>query len=61
MVKNLPAMQENLGSITWSGKSPAGGNGKPLQWLYPWRIPGIKEPGGLQSTVSQKSRTRLSN
>ena len=32
MIKNLPAMQENLGSITWSGKSPAGGNGKPLQY-----------------------------
>ena len=29
--------------------------------ILAWRIPGIKEPGGLQSTVLQKSRTRLSN
>ena len=32
MVKKLLAMQENLGSIAWSGKSPAGGNDKPLQY-----------------------------
>ena len=26
-----------------------------------WRIPWTEEPGGLQSTGSQKSQTRLSN
>ena len=31
MVKNLPAMQEGLGSISGSGRSPGEGNGNPLQ------------------------------
>ena len=34
-VKNLPANAgeaEDLGSILWSGKSPGGGNGNPLQY-----------------------------
>ena len=26
-----------------------------------WRIPGMEEPGGLQSMGSQKSQTRLSD
>ena len=29
--------------------------------ILAWRIPGIEEPGGLQSIGSQKSRTRLSD
>ena len=32
MVKNLPAMQENLGLIPGSGRSPEEGNGNPLQY-----------------------------
>ena len=28
--------------------------------ILAWRIPWTEEPGGLQSTVSQKSRTGLS-
>ena len=31
-VKNLPAMQEPLGSIPWLGRSPGEGNGCPLQY-----------------------------
>ena len=30
------------------------GNGNPLQ--YPWRIPGMEEPGGLPSTGSHRVR-----
>ena len=29
--------------------------------ILAWEIPWTEEPGGLQSTGSQKSRTRLSN
>ena len=29
--------------------------------ILAWRIPWTEEPGGLQSTGSQKSRTRLSD
>ena len=32
MVKNLPAMQDDPGSILRSGRSSGGGNGNPLQY-----------------------------
>ena len=32
MVKNLPVMQETLGLILGSGRSPGEGNGYPLQY-----------------------------
>ena len=32
MVKDLPAMWEDLGSISGSGRSPGEGNGNPLQY-----------------------------
>ena len=32
LVKNPPAMLENVGSIPGSGRSPREGNGKPLQY-----------------------------
>ena len=32
MVKNLPAMRENLGSIPGLGRSPGGRNGDPLKY-----------------------------
>ena len=47
-VKNLPAMQEPLGSIPWLGRSPGEGNGCPLQYSClenPW----TEKPGGLYS------------
>ena len=37
MVKNLSAMQEDLSSIPWSGRSLGKGNGYPLQ--YSWGFP----------------------
>ena len=60
VVKNLPA---NVGD---AGSNP--GLGRPLEKemathssILAWEIPRTKEPGGLQSVGSQKSRTQLSN
>ena len=51
MVKNVSANAgdtKDTGLIPGLGRSPGGGNGKPLQ--YPsWRIPRTEESGGLQS------------
>ena len=41
------------GSIPGWGRSPGEGNGNPLHILA-WRIPWTEEPGGLQSTGSQR-------
>ena len=60
MVKNPPANTGDIGSIPGSGRSLGEENGNPLQYSYlgnPW----TQEPGMLQSTGSQKSRTPLSN
>ena len=53
MVKNPPAMQKTwVGSLGWEDP-PWGGNGNPLK--YPClESPWIEEPGGLQSTGSQR-------
>ena len=32
MVKNLPAVQGDTGSVPGSGRSPGGGHGNPLQY-----------------------------
>ena len=55
-VKNLPAVQET--QETWL---PSLGREGPLEEdmathssILVWRIPGIEEPGGLQSTGSQR-------
>ena len=56
MVKKLPASaarHKDLGSIPGSGRSPGGGHGNPASILA-WRIPWTEEPGGLQSTGSQR-------
>ena len=48
IVKNLPANAgdaEEAGSILWLGRSPAVGNGSPLQ--NAWKIPWPMEPGRL--------------
>ena len=56
MVKNLPANLGDAGAvdlISGSGISPGGGNGNPFQYSClenPW----AEEPGGLQSTGSQR-------
>ena len=40
----------DLGLIPGLGRSPGEGNGYPFQWWIPW----TKEPGQLQSMVSQR-------
>ena len=64
MVKNLPAMQADLGSMRGSRKSPGEGNGNPLQysclekpmdrgtWREPW---GRKE----SDTIEQLTCTQI--
>ena len=50
--KNLPVMQEEVGSIPGSGIFPGEGNGNPFQYPClgnPW----TEEPGRLQSMGSQ--------
>ena len=47
-VKNLPAMQENLGLIPGSGRSLEKRMAMHSSILA-WRIPWTEEPGGLQS------------
>ena len=41
-----------------AGKTPCRRNGNPLQY-FAWRIPRTEEPGGLQSTGSQRVRLYL--
>ena len=58
LVKNLPANAGDTGDVDWisgSGRSPGGGNGNHssiLTWIFSW----TEEPGGLQSTGSQRVR-----
>ena len=59
VVKNPPASARGLrdaGSIPGLGRSPGGGHGNHSSILA-WRIPWIKEPGGLQSIGSKQSDT----
>ena len=49
MVKNQPANVGDVGSIPRSEWSPEEGNDNPLQVFLAWEIPGIEQPGGLQS------------
>ena len=56
MVKNPSANTgdaRDVGSTPRSGKSPGEENGNPLQYFVQ-KIPQTEEPGGLQSTGSQK-------
>ena len=55
MVKNLPAMQETLGSIM--GWEDALKKEIITRSILVWEIPWTVEPGGLQSMGSQKSWT----
>ena len=41
------------GSVPGLGRSPAEGNGNPLQYIA-WKIPWTEEPGRLQSMGSQR-------
>ena len=53
MVKNLPAMQET--PVQSLGQEDPLEKGKATHSsILAWRIPWTEEPGGLQSTVSQR-------
>ena len=53
MVKNLPTVRETWVQSLGREDSPREGNGYPLQYSA-WRISWMEEPGGLQSTGSQR-------
>ena len=52
LVKDSSSNTRDAGWIPGSGRSPGGGNGNQSSILA-WEIPGIEEPGGLQSVGSQ--------
>ena len=58
MVKNLPTNEgdaEDMGLIPELARSSGGGNGNPLQYSWEhWENSWTEEPGGLQSTGSQR-------
>ena len=56
VVKNLPDNAGDLSSIPGSGRSPGGGNGKPLQYACLEKSHGQRRPGGVA-----KSQTRPSD
>ena len=61
-VKNLPANTGDTGDMGWipgSGSSRGVGNGNSS--VLAWNIPWTEEPGGLQSTESQRVRQDWSN
>ena len=59
-VKNPPAMRETqVRSLGW--EDPLKKGMAIHSSILTWRIPRTEEPGGLQSTGSQKSQTRLSD
>ena len=59
-VKNLPAMQEDLGLIPGSGRSPREGNGNPFQYFC---LENSMDRGVWWATVHgvTKSPTRLND
>ena len=60
MVKNLLANAGDIGSIPGSKdflEKEMATHSSTLAWEIPW----TEEPGGLQSMVSPKSQTRLTN
>ena len=60
MVKNLPAIAGDVGSIPGSGKSPGGGNGNPLQYSC---LENPMDRGARRATVHEvtKSQTQLND
>ena len=57
VVKNPPTSAgdaREVGSVHGSGRFPGEGNGTHTSILA-WRIPWTEEPGGLQSTGSQRT------
>ena len=59
-VKNLPTIQETRVQ-SLGVEDPLEEEMATHSSILAWRIPGTEEPGRLQSTGSQKSRTRFSD
>ena len=60
MVKNLPAVQEmQVQSLGWD--DPLEEDVATHSSILAWRIPWTEEAGGLQSTGSLKSQTKLND
>ena len=55
MVKNPLANADDMGLIPGLGRSPGEVNDNRFQYSC-WKIPWTEEPGGLQSTRSQRIR-----
>ena len=60
MVKNLSENAGDVVSIPGLGRSLEKEMATHSS-IFAWRIPQTEKPGGLQSTGSQKSQTRLSD
>ena len=60
MVKSPPAKQETQ-VRSLGGKDPLEKEMATHSSILAWKIPWTEEPGGLQSTGSQKSWTQLSD
>ena len=60
MGKNTPANAGNAGLIPGS-EDPLKKEMATKSSILAWKIPWTEEPGGLQSTGSQKSQVQLSN
>ena len=60
MLKNLPADARDVGSLPWSGRSPGGGHGNPLQYSF---LENPMDRGAWQAIVHRviKSWTQLSD
>ena len=58
MVKNLPALQETQ-VRSLGGEDPLEMGMETHSSILAWRIPWTEEPGGLQSTGSQRVRQGL--
>ena len=59
MVKNPPADAGDVGLIPGLGRAPGEGTAT-YSSILAGKFHGQKEPGGLQSTGSQKSQTQVS-
>ena len=53
VVKNLPAKAGNVGLIPGSGRSPVGGNSKPLQYSF---LRNPMDKGAWQATVHRVTK-----
>ena len=54
-VKHLPALQEDLGSIPRSGRSPGEGNGNPFQYSH---LENSMDGGAWWATVHGVAKSR---